>query len=201
MGVGKWIKNNSLLGKVANEVGDIFSGDSGGNTGPGNYEQTLAEMAKKLFEQGDPTRARFFGQFEDLLSGNFNPQESPMFAPSFALGKQGIEDQYGIAKENILSGLPRGGGMSTALGELELGRAEQESSLPALLSQKIIDDMMTKAYGASFGGAMTAPISGIGTAAGIESNRSLVNAQLQQQQEQMLWSALGGILGMGAMAL
>ena len=157
--------------------------DAPAPTGPGAAEMMLADISKKLFEEGDPLRKQMYGQFGDVMSGNFDPMTSPMFSSTFATGKKSVEDQYGLAKDNILSSMPRGGSMGDALQNVELARAEQASSLPAMISEGIMKDMMTKAYGSVFPTAN--PITGLSSAAGIEANRDMSNQQIQAQYDMM----------------
>ena len=159
----------------------------------------MYQQSNQLFKETTPTRQGFNKQFEDLFSGQFNPEESPMYAPVFAAGKKGIEGQYDVARENVLANLPRGGTMNQGLTDIETSRAEQASSLPSMISQSIVEDLMNKAYGSVF------PVSGSGAGVGMSglsglmqmiNQNSIAAQQAQAQKSSSLMSSLGGILGM-----
>lgn len=151
--------------------------------------KTVSDMALGMFEESEPTRQAMFGNFEDIAAGRFDPTTSPMYAPSFAAAKEGISDQYGLAKENIMSNLPRGGAMAGALTDLELERAKTESGLPAMMAQQIIGDMTNKAYGAAFG---QTPVAGLNMAGQLAAGQQ----QAAAQQESALYGGLGSLMSM-----
>lgn len=159
------------------------------DTGPSEAETLLMKITQQMFEQSQPLRKGMLGQFEDVIAGRFDPTTSPMYAHAFSQGKQGIEGQYDLAKENILSNLPRGGAQVQGLIDTELGRAEQASSLPAMMSQGIINDMMNKAYGSVFSGpAQTGGLTDL-------ANLGLQKEMMAAQQQQGKASGLGGLIG------
>lgn len=166
---------------------DNFSGTTGKETGeqrmnePGvqnPYESTLAALAQKLWDETAQARAGILGQGQAVLSGQVSPDALPGYKQTFALAKQGIENQYGQARENILANTARGGGQTAAIAGLEAQRAQQAGSLPAQISQQLINDILGKIYGAAFGAPQTS-IAGMGAAAGSFTDRlaALENAQ------------------------
>jgi len=173
------------------------------------WTDELADMAKRtygqasnLWNQTQPARDWFAEDWKSFLRPDqgqaYDPYKLPAFQPLYGLARTGLEDQYGVAKENILSGLPRGGAMGRALGNLETGRAKDVGSLQASISAPIIQDLYNKAYGtawttapaqafAGYGSAMT----GMGGAAGYENAQNISqaglinNAAIASQQAQL----------------
>lgn len=162
-------------------------GGGGGNAAPSPYENALSNIALDQYNRTIPMRSNLIKELTNVSKGNYDPTASPVFAPIFAQGKQGIEGQYGVAKENILANLPRGGAQVQALTNLEMGRAEQAGSLPALISQDIMTDMLNKTYGAAFNTPQQS-MSGLGTAASSfgqrQSQAMAANAQEQAAKYQ-----------------
>lgn len=171
------------LGKQVKGARDILFGES-----ENPYADKMAQVAQQIYGETADVRGGFLEQYEGLLSGEFDPQTSPMFAPAFAMGKEGIEGQYGVAKENILANMPRGGAQLGQLGGLEMARAGQSASLPAMISQNIMGDMMGQAYGAAFGAPGQA-MQGFGQAANIYGQ--------QQAAQSNLMADLGLAIGLG----
>lgn len=172
-------------------------GKKGNSVNPSPYEGALAKIAQDMFKQTGPMRSNLLNEMTAVSSGDYDPTKSPVYAPLFSQGKQGVESQYGIAKENILSNVPRGGAQVKALTDLEMGRAEQASSLPMLVSQDIMSDMLNKTYGTAFA-APQQSMSGLSSAAASYGNRAAAAQQAASAQQGALFQALGF---MGGMAL
>jgi len=164
-----------------------------------NYEDLLTEISKMLFESTAPMRDSLIGDLTSVAEGTFDPKTSASYNPLFAEAKGGIEDQYGVAKENIISSLPRGGGMERALTEVETGRAETSAELPAQLSKNIMDDMMSKAYGVAFGTPQTS-LQGIGAASNTFGTRQAAEMAAESQEQAAKFGGLGQMAGMAATA-
>lgn len=113
----------------------------GGNEGLlAGYEAT--KIAKDLYESTSPIRQGFYNEWGDLNEGKMPFSFQTMYAPA----KQAIEDQYGIARENVLANTPMGGGLFDQLTNVETARAGQLSQTVA----QAVQDMVSKAYGAAF---------------------------------------------------
>jgi len=190
-------KSRSNLKNTFGGVGDIIRGNSK-NATPNPYEDQITQMAQEYYKSTEPLRSNFLNQYENLMTGNFDPQKSPMYQPLFAQGKQGIEGQYGVAKENILSNLPQGGSMDKALADLEMNRASQASMLPVNISRDLIGDMLQKAYGSAFNAPQQA-MGGLSNVASSFGQRQGMEQQLKSAAEQkMLESAayaFGSLIG------
>lgn len=162
------------------------------------YEDSLAAIASELYKETTPMRKDLLGEMGKVAGGDYDPTQSPFYAPLFAQGKQGVEDQYGVAKENILANMPRGGAQVKGLIDLEQGRAEQASSLPAMISQDIMTDMLNKSYGTAFA-APQQSMSGLGTVASTfgqkQSQAMAANAQERAAKYQAIGQAGGAAAG------
>ena len=159
------------------------------------YEKSLSKIAEQLYSQTQPLRGRLIRQMGNITSGQTTPQQTALFKPIFSQAKQGIEDQYGVAREDILSTLPRGGTQQKGLTDLAIGRAEQSSALPSQISGEILNDMLSKAYGVAFGTPQTS-ISGLGTAAGTYGAKQSQAMASESQEAAAKWGGLGTGLGL-----
>ena len=111
----------------------------------------------------------------------WDPTASPLWAP----GKLAAEQAYGTARENILSSMPAGGGMTAAFGDLEKGRANQLTNLTGQIGA----DMWDKVF--SFGtGQPQSALTGATNLAGIQAQ--------QQTAENAAKMGKMGDIGMGA---
>ena len=118
---------------------------------PNYYENALAKMGLQLFRESTPLRVGLTEDLMDFQSGQMSPTESPMFAPAFSTMKGAVEDQYGVAKENILRSMPEGGALSGSMADLEMARAGDIGRGTAGLTTGIVQDMLNKSYGLATG--------------------------------------------------
>jgi hypothetical protein len=161
-------------------------------------EQALADIAGETFESTAPFRQEFLGQAQDILTGRTSPQDLPFFAPAFAEGKRALEGQFGRAREDILGMTTPGGGQQELLAGLAGQRAQQVGSLPSMISQGLMQDVLNKSFGAAFGAPGQA-MGGFGTAAGLDVSRQGIGAQQQGNLLNMLasnFAAQAGLQGM-----
>jgi hypothetical protein len=169
---------------------------AGGRSGANPYETALAEIAKKLYEQTDPTRQAFLGQMGQVASGTFDPMKSPTYAPMYSSARSGVEAQYGVAKDAIMGNTPRGGGQTEALANLEGTRASEVGAIPGAISANILNDLLNKSYGVAFG-APQQSMSGLASVAGTYGNRMSMAQQSAQAQQSALYGGLGTLGGIG----
>lgn len=182
----------NLLG--AKKLG--FTGGGGTPTpGASPYESVLAQIAQDTYTQTDPLRQGFLQQMSSLLSGGFDPQKTAMYAPMYAAARSGPEAQYNAARENVLAGTPRGGGQIKALADIESSRASEVGSIPGMLSNQILQDMLQKSYGTAFGVPQQS-MAGLSSASGTYGNRLSMAEMAAKQQEAALFGGLGQIGGM-----
>lgn len=111
-----------------------------------------SEIARKQYEETQPLRDMFMQDWLQTMQGG-----QPQFMETMYSGlKQPIEQQYDVARENIISSLPQGGGLQSELANLETARAQ---GLQDVL-QNIWQDQLSKAYGYAAGAPQLA-ISGL----------------------------------------
>lgn len=183
-------------------MGGGSGGKKGGETPKATaspYEEALSAMALKTYRQTEPLRENLIGQYQDFVSGGYNPQSLPGYTPAFGLAKTGLEDQYSVAKQNIIENMPRGGSLTGNLANMQMQRARDVGSLPAQLSSNIISDIFNKAQSTAMGGAQMG-MSGMGSAAstfGSQQNTAMA-AQMQQMQMQAQQQAAKG-RGLGSL--
>ena len=90
------------------------------------------------------------------MEGGFDPTGTPMYGA----GKQALETQYGTAKENIMSNLPKGGALLSSLAGADISKAGDLATMTGGISQ----DVYNKAYGMATGAPGQA-MQGLGGAA------------------------------------
>lgn len=91
--------------------------------------------------------------------------------PVWRAGRNTIEDQYGVARENVLANIPKGGALTDALTNTEIGRADMLTNLTGNVSQ----DEYNKLYGMATG----APQTSIGGLSSLAGSQAMANAQTQ----------------------
>jgi hypothetical protein len=132
-------------------------GKGGGGSTFNPYEYMSANLANTLFQETAPTRNLLEGSLNQFLSTGVTPT---LFSPVYAAGKDAIEKQYGVAKDQLMSGSPKGGTVGDALAQLESGRASDLVNLKS----GIASDLFSKAYGMAYSTPQTsiAGLSGAG---------------------------------------
>lgn len=161
----------------------------------GNFENILSGMAQQYYGQTQPLRTQMLQQYGDVMSGNYDYQNSPTYAPLFSIAKQGIDKAYVPARENILSNTAPGGGQTAALGALERDRARQMGMVSPTIVSDLSGDLMNKGYGAAFLSPQQS-MSGMGSAAASYAGRFGAVAGQQGASKMAGGQALGG-LGQG----
>jgi len=104
-----------------------------------------ASQMKQLMKETQPLRESYYGAWQDIMSGKM-PFGETVFPQMLSSARGPIEEQYGTAKENVLSTIPEGGSLYEALGNVETGRAQ---GLQDLISQYLMDQL-NKMYGVAF---------------------------------------------------
>lgn len=141
---------------------------------PSPYDIAMADIAKKEYDRTDPLRSQMLDQYGGLLSGSTSVYDLPQFKAlqegfdtNYRAVRPQVEGQYNIARENVLGSVPRGGGLTQALTNVESNRARSVSDLAyerSNAAQQMIMDMLNKAYSYVTGSPMVS-ISGYGQAA------------------------------------
>ena len=157
-------------------MGDGGKGSDGGGSG-----KKLEKMAKDYYEKTDPMRQSMIGNYENFLGGDYDVSQNPVWGPS----RDVLEGQYDVARENVISNVPKGGALTEQLTNVDTARAEGLGGLASNIAQ----DEYNKAYGMATG----AP----GQSFGAMSNLAGQQAMAQSQQTAGKYGALGD-MGMGA---
>ena len=160
-----------LTGGGSNK-GDLLGG-AGGND--------LAGMSRALFKETDPLRKSLISRSESFLQNGDVTQN-----PAYAALKQGAEQQFGRAKQNILASTPTGGALTSALAGNEYQKAANlTQGMGGLYNQE-----MSRAMNLAAGTPLTAAFGGMSSAAQLQGQ--LAQAQASQDAAQK------GALGQGA---
>ncbi len=146
----------------------------------------LAGMSQALFEQTDPLRRNLIGSSMDFLEGGVTS------SPVFQALQNAANIQFGNARENILSTVPRGGSLTQALTDAELSRADT-------LTQgmgNIFQNEMARATSLATGSPLSTSAQGLGAAgaqqAGVSAANAAANAQVKSGIGQGVGSMMGG---------
>lgn len=98
-----------------------------------NRNMDLASnIAQNQFGVGQPLTESLMSRALAFMQGNLDPTASAMYAPM----KSGAEQQYGAARNAIMSNLPRGGTLQDSMAKLEMAKAGTLSGLIAQLVDK-----------------------------------------------------------------
>lgn len=170
------------------------SGSSGSiSTAVSPYETQMANIISQEYENTTPMRSMITGDLTNFLNTG---AISDSLSPVYAAGKSGIEGQYNIGKENLLASVPRGGGMTQGLVDLESNRADSLGNLQG----DIATDMYNKAYGYATG-TPSQSVSGLSNVSGTYSNRMAAETAANAQQNAAATSAMGNLgQGLGKVA-
>ena len=156
-------------------------GDGGKDGGSNKASKTASKMAKGYYDDTDPMRQTMIGNFENFLDGGYDVAQNPVWGA----GRDVIENQYDVARENVIGNIPRGGALQDQLGGVEEARAGALGQLGGNVAQ----DEYNKLYGMATG----APGQAMGTMSGLAGQQAMANSQTQAGK----YGALGD-LGMGA---
>jgi hypothetical protein len=94
---------------------------------------SFADEISQILDEAAGVRRPFAEQFQDLLSGRFDPATSPVFVAQ----REAIEDQFRTAEDQIRATLPRGPVLNSALAKLSSAKARSISdTLSNILGQE-----------------------------------------------------------------
>jgi hypothetical protein len=151
-------------------------GSKGKSTDSSQYESMIGDIAKDYWGSTKPLRENMLSQYADIQSGKWSPEQDRQYAPMYALARSGIENQYNVAKENVMSNTPRGGAMTAALSGLEGQRATDAGNIPAQIGQQLMQAKENQIYGTGWGApgqamaGLSAPAQSYGNRQGIAMN-------------------------------
>jgi hypothetical protein len=92
----------------------------------------IATITRDYYRQTAPLRESIIKRAGEILSGNYNPTESPLFGSM----KKVVENVSAGTKENLMGMLPAGGTLESALATNEGNRAENLTDVMANLLQQ-----------------------------------------------------------------
>jgi hypothetical protein len=156
-------------------------GDGGKEADTPKASKTASKIAKAYYKDTDPMRQTMIGNFENFLDGGYDVAQNPVWGA----GRGVIEDQYDVARENVIGNMPKGGALTDQLAGVEESRASALGQLGGNVAQ----DEYNKLYGMSTG----APGQAMGPLAQVGGQQAMANAQQQSGK----FGALGD-MGMGA---
>jgi len=137
----------------------------------GQAAQAQAKLANQLVSETAPIRRNLIGDANQFLQGGHDVTQ----LPEFAAFKGSSEAQFGRARDNIIANTPEGGGLSSALGNLELGRAGNQANFTgALAGDEVNRALQLATFGTAQGSAGLAGASA--TAAGRAQAEAAQNA-------------------------
>lgn len=107
------------------------------------FADELAGMAREYWKQTGPLRSKMIDRSTRLMGKDFDVRGGPVYRA----GRNTLEDQYGVAQEQMLSAMPSGGGLQQGMADLAGGRADSLANLASQIAQ----DEYNKAYGIGVG--------------------------------------------------
>lgn len=98
-----------------------------------NVAKLQQQVAEQLFRETGPLRGAGINQLNSFLqTGNLPIPLQTSLQGILTTGREGLEQQYGVARNNILSRIPsQGGQLNAQLAALEMNRASQVGRLGA----------------------------------------------------------------------
>jgi hypothetical protein len=115
----------------------------------GSAAEQQAAIAQELFDQTDPLRQRTLGQLGQFVDQGTLP---PALTLPMTHARETAEQQYSVARENLLSRTPTLGGQLThQLAALEANRAQTLTGLEAQLEMPVRQQLLSGAQSLAFG--------------------------------------------------
>lgn len=159
-------------------------GGKKGGPAPNPSADALAKIATETYQQTQPIRTGLIDRSNAFLSGDLDVTNTPMF-----LGmKNAADSQFARARDNTIARTAPGGSLSSALADLEFGRA---NTLTQGAGQ-IAGDEISRAFGLATGSVPNST-SGLGQAANIQ-QQSIAAQQAQQAAGKQAAGQGAGIL-------
>lgn len=156
------------------------------NQAAGQAAQAQTRLAQQLVGETSPLRRSLINDANQFMVGGRDVTS----LPEFGAAKSVMEPQFANARESIIASTPEGGGLTSALAELEGSRARSLTEITGALAGSEVDRATQLA---TFGTAQGS--SGLGSAAAIQAQRAAAEAQSNAGKSGGLGSALGGGLG------
>lgn len=160
--------------------------DNSANKAAGKAAKAQTQIAQQLIDESSPVRQQLYGQANDFLAGNRDVTS----LPEYAALKSGVEGQYSRARDSIIGATPEGGALTSALVDLEMGRANTLAQGAGSIAS---DEVNRAAQLASFGAAQGS--SGFNAAAMTQAQRAAAESQQNAGKAGGLGTGLGGLAG------
>lgn len=141
------------LGTAGLSAGQSLASLFGGPSGAEQNASVQNDIAKQLFDQSSPLRGQSLQQLLGFLQTGQIPQSLQVGLDQiYTQGREGLESQYNVARENILGRTPsRGGQLNALLADLEGSRASQVGRLGADLTAQYEYPLRTNLFSAATG--------------------------------------------------
>lgn len=143
-----------------------------------------AELAARLFEQTDPIRQGLVDRSTAFLEGGLGS------SPTYQGYRADLENQYTGARERIIGSLPKGGGLTSALAELEASRARDLTQGGAAINEAELGRALQLGTGTTF-----PALSSLGQSGSVEAMLAQADAARQASVLGALGTGVGAYLG------
>ena len=162
---------------------------SSANDAAGRAAEAQTRLARQLVNESSPLRRMLIQDAQQFTSGG----RDVTGLPEFGAFKTTLEDQVQRARDQIIAGTPEGGALSSALADVELGRAQSLADAAGQLSAIETDRGIQLA---TFGAAQGSQ--GLGSAAATQAQRASAEAVQNAGKAQGLGQLAGAGLGFKA---
>jgi hypothetical protein len=154
--------------------------------------QALARVAEDLYNRTGAVRNPLIDQSADFVNSGFDPTQTP----SFGAMKLATETQFDNARQRVLRSTPEGGGLASALSNIELGRAGALTGGTA----DIYNQERGQALSLATGAPLQQSTAGMGQAGAIQAQIAQANAARDSAAKTGLGFGVGSLLsgGMGS---
>ena len=144
-----------------------------------------ARIAQQLFDESSPIRRELGADSLAFLQGDRDVTQGAGFAGL----KDIIESQFGRARESVIGSTPTGGGLTSALTDLEGNRASSLVRGTAALNESELNRALTLGTG-----LVPSAIGGLGSAGFVQGQSALAAQQAGSQKAGSTGRAAGAVL-------
>ena len=163
-------------------LGDLLGFNTDTEDDASDLSKDAGKKADQWWNQTAGLRNGLVDRLTQFMQGGFDPTASSQYAA----GKQGVDNQYNIAKDEIFSTMAPGGGLQEMMANLSTSKSQNMVQLIA----QIVQDEYNKAFqiGAT---SPSVTFQGLGTAGDILSPVIDADAQTQSAEYGMMGNILG----------
>jgi hypothetical protein len=196
MGAADWLAAAGLAAGVGNTVYSGIRSNKASNQAS-DAANLQAQIAAQLFNEASPLRGANLNELAQFAqTGQLPTALRTGLDPLYATGREGLESQYNVARENLLSQTPsRGGQLNRQLAELERARASSVGRLQSDILGQYELPLRSQLFnlGVNTGlGQSTQGLQGLGTSA--QNFMGLANTAAQQYGQ--AGQSAGGLLAL-----